>query len=92
MSLNHAGAHVTTLQRKPETNEIPHRRQPWYAAYMAALFESERMQLRERIRCAEQLMLARERELSSQSSDSTEQRALENGLHALRTLWSCLNL
>ena len=92
MSINHAGAHVTALQRKPESNDIPHRRQPWYSAYMAALFEAERIELRERIRYAEQLMLARERELSSQSSNSTEQRALHNGLHALRTLWSCLNL
>jgi hypothetical protein len=92
MSMNHAGAHVTSFQRKPESTDIPHRRQPWYAAYMAALFESERMQLRERIRYAEQLMLTREHELSFQSSESAEQRALHNGLHALRTLWSCLNL
>jgi hypothetical protein len=59
---------------------------------MAALFESDPKQIRDRIRYAEQLMLARERELLSQSGHLTEQRALTNALHALHALWLCLNV
>jgi len=92
MPINYVSAQGTTSQAKPQPAEIPYRRQPWYAAYMAALFEADRKQIRQRINCAEQLMVARERELLSQPSDFSEQRALNNALHALRALWSCLNL
>jgi len=92
MSMNHASTQGAPSQAKAESVEIPHRRQPWYAAYMAALFEADRKRVRDRINYAEQLMVARERELLSQSSDFSEQRALNNALHALHALWSCLNL
>jgi hypothetical protein len=92
MSLNHASAQFTTVQSKPPSADISHRRQPWYAAYMAALFESDPKQILDRISYAEKLMLARERELLSQSGDLTEQQALVNALHALRELCSCLKL
>jgi hypothetical protein len=59
---------------------------------MAALFESNRKHMRERISYAEQLILARERELRMQSNDLTEQRALSNAMHALHALASCLNV
>ena len=92
MSMNHASTQGTEFQAKPDSVDIPYRRQAWYAAYMAALFEADRKQIRERIKYAERLMVARERELLSQSSDFSERRALNNALHALRALCSCLNL
>jgi hypothetical protein len=92
MAMNQVSGQGTTFPAKPESREIPYRREPWYAAYMAALFEADRKQIRSRINYAEQLMVTRERELMSQSNDFSEQRALNNALHALRALWSCLNL
>jgi hypothetical protein len=59
---------------------------------MAALFESNRKHMRERISYAEQLILVRERELRVQTNDLTEQRALSNAMHALHALASCLNV
>lgn len=92
MSMNHASTQGAAFQAHPEFVEIPYRRQPWYAAYMAALFEADRKQIRERVNYAEQLLVARERELLSQPNDFSEQRALNNALHALRALSSCLNV
>jgi hypothetical protein len=92
MSMNQASAQAPTFKAEPAFAEIPYRRQLWYSAYMAALFEADRKQIRQRISYAEQLMVARERELVSQSDEFTEQRAINNALHALRALWSCLNL
>ena len=64
--------------------------QPWYDAYMAALFEADRRRIEERIRAAKQLILARERQLLAARGDATEQDALNNALHALRALHMCL--
>jgi hypothetical protein len=92
MGLNRADVQASAFQTRAESAGIPHRPQPWHAAYMAALFESNRKQLRERINCAEQLILARERELLPQANDFTEPHALNNALHALHALASCLNV
>ncbi len=92
MGLNTAGARVPSFQSKAGQPETPYRQQPWYAAYMAALFEAERAQMAHRIREAEQLILARERELMTKQLGIGEQAALNNALHALRALASCLNL
>ena len=62
-----------------------YRSQRWYAGYLAALFEIDRAQIVGRIREAELLILSRQRELQPGESDSGEQRALNNALHALRT-------
>lgn len=62
---------------------------PWRSAYMAALFESDRSQLPERIRFAAQAILQRQQELLQQPSDSNERRALHNALNALRVLRDC---
>ena len=67
-----------------------YRSQPWYDAYMAALFEADRGQIEERIRTAEQLILARERQLLAARVEPAEQDALNNGLHSLRALHMCL--
>ena len=90
MGLNGAKSQVTYFQRT--SDQAPHRQQAWYAAYMAALFEANRKQMRQRISYAEQLILVRERELLVQANDLTEQRALSNALHALHALASCLNV
>lgn len=63
--------------------------QPWYRAYMAALFESDRDQIGASIRRAELMIVSRERELFAGSLDPKEQRALNN---ALRALHGCLKL
>jgi hypothetical protein len=66
--------------------------QPWYEAYMAALFESDRERIVESIRRAELLIVHRERELFAGPMDPKEQRALNNARHALRALHGCLRL
>jgi hypothetical protein len=58
----------------------------WHRAYMAALFETDRSQLPERIRYAAKMILKREHELLGVNADPHEQRALNNALNALRTL------
>jgi len=77
-------------QRKTESPGVLYRLQPWYEAYMAALFEADRRQMAERIRTAEQLILSRERELLAARAELPEQNALNNALHALRALQACL--
>lgn len=77
-------------QSQSESPSTVYRSQPWYAAYMAALFEANRGQMEERIRTAERLILARERELLGARAELPEQRVLNGALHALRALRSCL--
>ena len=72
--------------------EGDYKSRPWYEAYMAALFESDRRQIGESIRRAELLIVSRERELFICVPDPKEQRALNNALHALRALHGCLKL
>lgn len=75
---------------KRETAQNPHHTQPWYDAYMAALFESDREQIGERIKVAEQMIHRREREIFPSFNAGGEQRALNNALHALQALDGCL--
>ena len=77
-------------QPKSESQTDLYRSQPWYEAYLAALFEADRGQMEGRIRAAEQLILSRERELLAARADLREQRVLNNALHALRALHACL--
>jgi len=85
----------TPLSSSPHTGmvvDFPYRRQPWYAAYMDALFEPERSQIPPKIRHAVKSILARERELLAEPAEFAERRALNNARHALRALSSCLQL
>jgi len=91
MGLNTTTANVSN-QTHPAPSDIAYRQQPWYAAYMNALFEADRKQMANRIHRARQLMFDRERELFVQPAESREQRALNNALHALQALSSCFNL
>ena len=58
----------------------------WHSAYMAALSETDRSQMSERIRYAAKMILKREHELLTGDGDPNERRALNNALNALRTL------
>lgn len=93
MELNTEGG-----QLRPESRlnsglmDAAYKSQPWYEAYMAALFESDRGQIGENIHRAELMILNRERELFTGALEPKEQRALNNALHALRALLRCLKL
>jgi hypothetical protein len=62
--------------------------QNWRALYRAALFETDRTNLLERIANAEQAIVARGRQLFDSYADDTEAQALDTALYALRALKS----
>jgi hypothetical protein len=64
----------------------------WRELYKAALFETNRDKLPERIANAEKAIVARARELFASSTDTIEEdQALDDALYALRALQSCVN-
>lgn len=63
--------------------------QPWYQAYMTALFEPDPGQVVERIKNAERLIVSRAREVFSQSKSALERNALDRALQALHALEFC---
>lgn len=88
-------AQIPIVSDIPKSSPAPassYRSQPWYAAYMDALFETDRMRIGERIKRAERLIVLRERELFSSRAGIPEQRALGNALHALRALRNCFGI
>ncbi len=61
----------------------------WRELYKAALFETNRDKLPERIANAEKAIVARARELFASSADTIEEdQALDDALYALRALQS----
>lgn len=63
----------------------------WRELYTAALFETDKNQIPNRIADAEKAIVARSRELFSAGSDTIEEDlALDDALYALRALQSCL--
>ena len=90
MGLNGTGFHSHRTSEDAPVSSPLHRMQPWYAAYMAALFEPDRTKIAERIREAENSIVDRSRALRNGRPDLTEQRALDNALHALHALASCI--
>ena len=93
MGLNPTGIQFNSgVEKSPVPSGVMFRSQPWHIAYMAALFESDRSKISDRIKEAEQLILKRVRELFTGSADPTEQRHLGRALHALHALRACLNL
>jgi hypothetical protein len=77
------------------TNGIPSpgSMQKWRTLYTAALFETDRNRVPERIAEAEQAIVARARELFSVGNDTIEEdQALDDALYALRALQSCLDV
>jgi hypothetical protein len=69
--------------------EKQYRGEEWYQAYMAALFEIDRQQAREKIEFATRLIYKRELHLFSQASSATERTALNRAFHALHALQVC---
>jgi hypothetical protein len=66
--------------------------QSWRVLYRAALFETDRTKLPERIASAEQAIIARGRQLFGSCTDDSESQGLDDALYALRALKSCLRL
>lgn len=64
----------------------------WRSLYLAVLFETDRKRLPVRIHHAERALVLRERELFSLNTDAAEKTAINNALHALHALRSCLGL
>jgi hypothetical protein len=65
----------------------------WRELYKAALFETDKNRLPERIAEAEKAIVARARELFNTTTDNIEEdQALDDALYALRALQSCLGL
>jgi hypothetical protein len=64
----------------------------WRELYTAALFETEKERIPERIADAERAIQVRARELFAAGTDTIEEdQALDDALYALRALQSCLN-
>ncbi len=83
---------VSDVPKSSPSPAVSYRLQPWYVAYMDALFETDRTRIGERIKRAERLIVFRERELFSSRAGLPEQRALANALHALRALRNCFGI
>ncbi|MGA7291466.1 MAG: hypothetical protein WBW53_15935 [Terriglobales bacterium] len=64
----------------------------WRALYRAALFETDRTKLPERISNAEHAIVVRGRQLFGSCTDDMEDQALDDALYGLRALESCLGL
>jgi hypothetical protein len=65
----------------------------WRELYKAALLETDRTRLPERIADGEKAIVARARELFNTTTDNIEEdQALDDALYALRALQSCLGL
>ena len=74
----------------PNAPVLPHRTQPWYAAYMEALFEYDRARIDGRIYESEAAIRNRERELVAGDVEGAERHALLEARHALAALHSCV--
>lgn len=62
----------------------------WHALYQAALFETDRTKLPERIEAAEKAIQARVKELFRNKNDHIEEDlVLDDALYALRALRNC---
>lgn len=65
----------------------------WRQLYQAALFETDRDKLPERIAVAQAAIIARARELFATPTDNIEEdQALDDALYALNALRNCLAL
>jgi hypothetical protein len=74
------------------TNQTPQfLLQGWRGLYSAALFETDKNRIPDRIADAEKAIVARARELFSACADTIEEdQALDDALYALRALQNCL--
>jgi hypothetical protein len=88
-SIDFESRHSTDFIARSRSGESVHRRQPWYEAYMTALFEPDVTRISEQICRAEKLMMAREREIFGQPAIGEERTALDRAFYALRALQFC---
>ena len=79
--------HFAFMKATPQSTDYS-----WREKYLEAIWETDHLRLARRIRIAEQFILSRERELFADSRSSSEKSALNNALHALHALRSCLGL
>jgi hypothetical protein len=70
----------------------PQRQQPhWHLLYQAALFETDRQKVPQRISEAERAILSRVKELFAMTDDHIEEDlVLEDALYGLRALRNCV--
>jgi hypothetical protein len=86
MELNRRAAR--SAEDAPVSVSVP----DWRSKYLAVLFETDRSRLSGLIRQAEQIILARECELFVNAEAQAEKAAINNALHSLHALRSCLGL
>lgn len=71
--------------------KIPSSNLPWHVLYRAALFETDRSKVVDRIAEAERAIFAREKELFGTTVDHFEEDLfLDDALYALRALRDCV--
>jgi hypothetical protein len=76
-----------------QATSSPKRPTNWRDLYTAALFETDRSRVSERIADAKVAITARARELFSAGNDTIEEdQALDDALYALHALQNCLQL
>lgn len=64
---------------------------PWHSLYQAALFETDREKIPQRIDAAERAILDRVKELFALDTDHIEEdQVLDDALYALRALRNCV--
>ena len=90
MAFQVTDTHVSSSAQNATAHATLYRSRQWHTAYMEALFEADRNKIGERIRRAEQLIVAREHELFAIEGDPVERRSLNSALHALHALRACL--
>jgi hypothetical protein len=94
----HYSLHIQLLQQNRHVREVPMTTQSphtlvgnWRDLYTAALFETDKSRVPNRIADAEKAIVARARELFSAGADTIEEdQALDDALYALRALQNCL--
>jgi hypothetical protein len=64
----------------------------WHVLYQAALFETDKNKIPQRITEAERAILARVRELFGTTEHIEEDQVLGDALYALRALRNCIDL
>jgi hypothetical protein len=72
------------------TSLFPPKRTEWKVLYRAAILESNKSLIAQRLAEAEEAVLARGRELFYSTSDPLESESLEDALYALRALRTAL--
>ena len=78
------------MKRRPPTNS-PDSCLAWHSLYQAALFESDRSKIPNRIDAAERAILDRVKQLFHIEGDHVEEdQILDDALYALRALRNCV--